>query len=106
MRFCNPAIAVSLFLAFPGALTGQASSREKSGGKPVPVGYELAPAGNEVRFIVREQLVGAELPNEAIGKTSTISGAVVLDAKGAVDPKASHFTVDLRTLTSDKDRRD
>jgi polyisoprenoid-binding protein YceI len=106
MRHRCAVIALSWFILGPGLLAGQVASREKAANQPAPVLYELAPAGNEVRFIVREQLVGAELPNEAIGKTTAITGAVGFDAKGVLDPKASRFTVDLRTLTSDKDRRD
>ncbi|NOT09783.1 MAG: YceI family protein [Gemmatimonadales bacterium] len=71
-----------------------------------PVTLSLAPSGNEVRFVVREQLVGVELPNDAIGATSTITGGLVIDAKGMVDRARSIFTVDLTTLKSDRDRRD
>jgi len=30
----------------------------------------LAPAGNEARYRVREQLAGVDLPNDAVGVTS------------------------------------
>ena len=72
----------------------------------VPTKFVLAPTGNEVRFVVREQLAGAELPNDAIGATAAITGGIVLDAKGKVDSTASRISVDLTTLKSDRDRRD
>ena len=73
---------------------------------PVPVQLVLAPAGNEVRFIVREQLVGFTLPNDAIGKSSAITGGILLDGTGTVDSSGSRISVDLGSLTSDRDRRD
>ena len=81
-----------------------------------PVGAQAAPAspirlvlsaqGNQARFIVREQLAGAELPNDAVGVTSAISGGITLDPRGRVDSAASRISVDLTTLTSDRSRRD
>ena len=66
----------------------------------------VAPAGNQVRYRVREQLVGVDLPNDAVGKTGKVSGAIALDADGRVLPAASRFVVDAATFTSDRDRRD
>ncbi len=73
---------------------------------PVPVHLVLAPEGNEVRFIVREQLAGVELPNDAIGKSNAVTGGIVLDGTGKVDSAGSKISVDLATLKSDRDRRD
>lgn len=67
---------------------------------------EVAPTGNEARYRVREQLVGLDLPNDAVGVTRAVSGQIVLGPDGTVDPAASLITVDLRPLKSDKDRRD
>lgn len=68
--------------------------------------FELAPSGNEARYRVREQFVGVNLPNDAVGATTTITGTIVIGAGGAVVPAGSKFTVDLRTLKSDSDNRD
>ena len=65
-----------------------------------------APAGNEARYRVREQFVGVNLPNDAVGVTSDITGAVVLDANGQVVADASKIVVDIRGLKSDSDNRD
>jgi len=62
--------------------------------------------GSEVRYRVREQLVGLSLPNDAVGATRAIEGGLALDAQGRVVADGSRFTVDLRTLRSDEARRD
>jgi polyisoprenoid-binding protein YceI len=71
-------------------------------------GITLVPAdsGNEARFRVREQLVRLAFPSDAVGRTSDVSGAVVLGPAGDIDSVQSRFTVDLRTLVSDNARRD
>ena len=68
--------------------------------------FELAPTGNEARYRVQEQFLGVDFPNEAVGRTSSITGAIVLDAAGKVVPAQSRFTVDVTTLKSDQDGRD
>lgn len=95
------------FLVTPAGLVAQGTSpRDSKPASPGPIRYALAATGNLARFIVREQLAGATLPNQAIGTTSAITGGIVLDSKGAVDTANSVITVDLRTLESDRDRRD
>jgi len=66
----------------------------------------LAPSGNEARYRVRERLVGHDFPNDAIGATSSLTGAIVFDSSGKVIRQASKFTVDAGSFVSDKDRRD
>jgi polyisoprenoid-binding protein YceI len=97
--------AVGLFplTASRSPLTAQAP-RPRSAATPVRL--SVAADGNEVRYVVREQLVGFELPNDAIGKTSAITGGILLDGTGKVDSSGSKIVVDLSTLKSDKDRRD
>jgi polyisoprenoid-binding protein YceI len=77
---------------------------------PAPAGASVrlvaAPTGNEARFKVREQLAELPLPNDAVGVTQAITGAIVLDEHGRVVPAESKFTVDLATLKSDRERRD
>ena len=70
------------------------------------VRYAVAPAGNEARFRVREQLAGFDLPNDAVGKTSQITGAIVIGADGKIVREGSSFTVELTALVSDNERRD
>lgn len=66
----------------------------------------VVPERSEVRYRVREQLVGLNFPNDAVGATRAIEGAVALDATGRLVAGASRFTVDVRTLRSDEPRRD
>jgi polyisoprenoid-binding protein YceI len=71
-----------------------------------PTRYILAPSGNEARYLVREELAGIDFPYDAIGRTTAITGAIVLDGKGALVPAQSHFSVDVTTLKSDRANRD
>ena len=70
------------------------------------VRYVTAATGNAARYRIREQLVGLDLPNDAVGETSGVTGTIAADAKGNVVSTESKFTVDVSTLKSDKDRRD
>lgn len=70
------------------------------------VRFEVAPTGNEVRYRVTEQLAGFDLPNDAVGKTSAVSGAVVLDSAGRVVAADSRITATVTGLASDRSRRD
>lgn len=58
------------------------------------------------RYRVREQLVNVDLPNDAVGTTTRVSGRIVLGRAGDVLPEASSILVDVSALESDRDRRD
>ena len=66
----------------------------------------LAPDGNEARYRVREQLANLDFPNDAIGKTTSITGALVIEPDGRIVQDQSKFVIDLRTLQSDAQMRD
>lgn len=66
----------------------------------------VTPANSAARYRAREQLAGASLPSEAVGNTPDVSGAILIDGTGTVDPDQSRIVVDLRTLTSDQPQRD
>jgi polyisoprenoid-binding protein YceI len=66
----------------------------------------LNAANSSARYRVREQLAGVDFPNDAVGHTTALSGEVVFDDAGAVIASRSKITVDLRTLKSDRERRD
>jgi polyisoprenoid-binding protein YceI len=68
--------------------------------------FVLAPTGNAVRYRVRERLVGRELPNDAVGETRNITGAIAIDSSGKVMREASKFVVNAGTFVSDNNRRD
>ena len=66
----------------------------------------LAGEGNLAHFLVTEQLAGFDLPNDAVGTTSDITGQLVLAADGTVVSDESKFVVDLTTLKTDSGMRD
>jgi polyisoprenoid-binding protein YceI len=91
------ALVASVTLRSPGSAPAEGSA---------PARYAIVAEASEVRYRVREQLAGLNFPNDAVGTTNAIVGAIVLDAQGRVVPGDSRFTVDLRTLKSDEARRD
>jgi polyisoprenoid-binding protein YceI len=71
------------------------------------VRFAVAPEGNEARYRVREQLAGLSFPNDAVGVTPAVTGAIIVDAAtGRVQANASRIVVELAGLTSDQSRRD
>lgn len=66
----------------------------------------VAPYGNTARYLVREQLAGFDFPNDAVGETSDVTGAVVFNADGEIIPEESGIVVNITGLTSDRERRD
>jgi polyisoprenoid-binding protein YceI len=83
------------------------SSNAKATVAPVaPIRFTLASTGNEARYRVREQLMGANLPNDAIGKTADITGTILAYPDGRIVSDSSRIIVNITTLKSDKDRRD
>jgi len=79
-------------------------------GHAVPQGQPfrlvLAPTGNEARWRVRERLASFDFPNDAVGTTHDVGGAIVVGADGQPDSTASKITVNLTTLQSDRAMRD
>ena len=68
--------------------------------------WVVATTGNEARYRVREQLARVDFPSDAVGKTSQITGAIVIGADGRIVREGSSFTVDLASIQSDNQRRD
>ena len=110
------AAAVSVALLLPPALTPDAPARRVllRTGDVVPASelqqarrlkLSVAPS-SEARYRVREQLVGLSFPNDAVGKTSKITGAIVLESNGRIIKEESKFVVSLDSLVSDQGRRD
>jgi polyisoprenoid-binding protein YceI len=103
-----------------GVVTALACSSDKpavahsSGGDVALASTSVAPAyrlvvdtaNSEVRYRVRERLVGKELDNDAVGVTHAVSGEIAVNADGTVIPEASKITIDVTGLKSDQERRD
>lgn len=91
--------------------TRQAHSALPQGAKPKPstvAGLHLvvAPAGNEARYRIREQLVRVDLPNDAVGRTNDVTGGIGIAADGQIIPAESKFIINVGVLKSDRDMRD
>jgi polyisoprenoid-binding protein YceI len=71
-----------------------------------PVRYAVAPTGNEARFKVREILMGREAPNDAVGVTSKVTGAIVIGDDGQPIAAQSKIVVDASDLKTDVSMRD
>ena len=81
--------------------SASASSSEEAGAR-----LTVVPEGSEARYRVQERLVGRDLPNDAVGTTSDITGQIVVDPSGRVVPEQSRITVNMASLQSDSERRD
>lgn len=68
--------------------------------------FIVASVGNAARYRVREQLMGRDLPNDAVGETEQITGAITVSETGTLIPGQSRFVVRTTALKSDSDRRD
>jgi|SRR5688572_17066230 len=62
-------------------------------------------SGSKAEYRVREQLARLNFPNDAVGTTESITGALVVRPDGSFTPD-SKLTVDLRTLKTDEAKRD
>ncbi len=62
--------------------------------------------GSEARYLIREQLARLSFPNDAIGKTSRVTGEIIFDAEGVIQQDRSNLTVNLASLASDSGNRD
>jgi polyisoprenoid-binding protein YceI len=83
------------------------TAKKTAAAKPVtPIRFVIGPAGNEARYRVREQLMGANLPNDAIGATKWIEGSILAYPDGRMVKDSSKIVIHLDSLKSDKDRRD
>src|SRR5437763_6487742 len=75
--------------------------------KPVaPIRFTIGTTGNEARYRVREQLMGKDLPNDAVGATNAITGSILAYPDGRIVKDSSKIVIDVRTLKSDQSRRD
>jgi polyisoprenoid-binding protein YceI len=72
---------------------------------PAVTRLQVAP-GTKAFYRVREQLVGISFPNDAVGSTDKVEGTLVVRSDGTIDATESRITVDLRTLSTDQERRD
>ena len=85
-------------------------AKSKTTAKPAPIPanlhFTVAPTGNEARYLVRETLVGHDLPSDAVGKAHDITGMIVVKPNGTIVSDSSRITINVQTMKSDKSARD
>lgn len=84
----------------------QSTTSAKDATGRAAIRFVLAPAGSAARYRVREQLMGHDFPNDAVGETKSLTGAIAFDASGKVIRDESKFTLEAGTFVSDQNRRD
>ncbi len=62
--------------------------------------------GSMARYLIREELASVELPFDAIGETSEVSGAFTFSADGEIVAESSRIVLNAASLRSDEENRD
>ncbi|HEV8448486.1 MAG TPA: YceI family protein [Gemmatimonadaceae bacterium] len=107
MRSRAAIFASSLLLIASAAAPVQGQARRPvPATKPAELVFVVSPTGNEARYRVREQLVGFDLPNDAVGITKNVTGRIVVGRDGRIVRDSSRIVVQVTSLKSDKTRRD
>lgn len=68
--------------------------------------YNTVADKSEASYSVQEQFLNRDLPNDAVGKTKSVQGSFLLTTGSQPVINNLKMIVDLRTLTSDEQRRD
>ena len=71
-----------------------------------PSAEQCGASRTEADFRVREQLARLSFPSDAVGTTTSVTGAIVLDGTGKVNQDLSKFVVDMNSFHSDSGMRD
>ncbi len=87
----------------PSAASSSSSAASSPSGKGLKL--TIAPNTGQVDIKVKELLADNKAQTDAVESTQAVSGAILLDAAGAVQP-GSKISVDLTTLKSDRSQRD
>ncbi|MBK8051294.1 MAG: YceI family protein [Anaerolineales bacterium] len=92
----------------PAAQAGEATPLPAEASAGASRTFALSPDKTTAQYAVEEEFLGMPVPFvTAIGKTSAVEGQLTLNfADGGVTFGDNQFTADLRTLTSDRPRRD
>jgi polyisoprenoid-binding protein YceI len=103
---CSPGDTDAATVIRPSAATSADASVSATAPALAGLHLTVAPTGNEARYRIREQLVRVDLPGEAIGKTTEITGGIGIGPDGRIIPAESKFVVNVGPLKSDRDMRD
>src|SRR5271163_4699672 len=100
-----------LLAAVLGVATQLLAQGPPPGNQPPPppptagINATLDSDGSSATYIVTEQLVGINFPNDAEGTTPTVSGNLVIAPDGSIPAGSSKLTADRRNLESDEHQR-
>jgi polyisoprenoid-binding protein YceI len=100
-----PSPAAAAPAASPGASPAAAASPSPAA-SGAGTRFILASESSEARFRVKEQFVGIDAPNDAVGTTKEISGSILIGPNGAVVPAESKLVLNLNSLRTDQSNRD
>lgn|GEM_PF-401868 len=92
--------------ASPTATTILPPAAEATPGAEGGLALSIVPGRSSAAFRVNEQLVGRDLPGDAVGSTAAVSGVIAIGPDGEVDAGQSRVVVDLNGLRSDNGMRD
>jgi polyisoprenoid-binding protein YceI len=101
-----PPAAIATAAPAPPAATATGAPAQAPAAAPGAVTLVLDASTSQARYHAQEQLVGRNLPSEAVGTSSAVSGSIVLNPDGSVASDQSQIKVDLSKLSSDESRRD
>ena len=87
------------------ATSASTDAQDEEADQPEVLTFNLVEGQNEARYLAEEQLARIGF-NVAVGKTSDVTGTIAIRTDGTIVADQSKIVVDLRTLTSDSDRRD
>ena len=79
----------------------QATTVAPSAGVTITLGEETV-----ARYLVQEQFANVDLPNDAIGETSDVTGTFAFSRDGEIVASGSRIVMNAASLRSDESRRD
>ena len=86
--------------------TPAASSAAQAPAPAGAVSFVIDATKSVATFRVNEQLVGKDLPNDAVGTSKGVTGTIALDASRKVNAAASKIVVDMNAFSTDSSMRD
>lgn len=95
----TPPAPTAASVTAPSPVAGGSSSSDS-------VHLTVVPSKSKAGYRVREQLANLNLPSDAVGTTSAITGTISGKPDGTLEPSESKFVVDVSTLKSDRSGRD
>jgi polyisoprenoid-binding protein YceI len=106
-------LGILYFVVFAGsspqklALSSPSPSTSASAAASAAPGSWTVDSGSQAGYRVREKLASFSAPSDAVGRSTSVSGTLMLtQAASGYSVDSAAFTVDVSKLTSDQSRRD